>query len=74
MVKEAVGSDSRLQVEIIKSICNAADLAEALYFAQMYSVPEEEWPWHLKHYANQNRKFYNKFYILGIYSILYQML
>ena len=54
MAKEAIGTDSRLQVEILRSLVNANDASEALYFAQMYNVSPEEWPWHLVNYVNDN--------------------
>ncbi|XP_031776933.1 exonuclease mut-7 homolog [Nasonia vitripennis] len=54
MAKEAVGSDPRLQAEILRSLVNANDNPEALYFAQTYNVPRDQWPWHLENYVNDN--------------------
>lgn len=54
MAKEAVATDPRLQVAILKSLINANDAAEAMYFAKLYNVPREEWPWHLTNYADDN--------------------
>ncbi|KAJ8687517.1 hypothetical protein QAD02_023311 [Eretmocerus hayati] len=54
MAKEALGSDSLLQAEILRLLINYNDVMEALYFAKNYNVPREEWPWVLSTYADEN--------------------
>ncbi|XP_011495833.1 PREDICTED: exonuclease mut-7 homolog [Ceratosolen solmsi marchali] len=52
MVKEAIGNDPLLQVEIVVFLVNANDCMEALYFAHIYNVPRNKWPSSLKRYSN----------------------
>ena len=47
MAKEAIGSDQKLQIDILNFLCNYNDCAEALHFAQFYSIPKSQWPWYL---------------------------
>ncbi|XP_014209348.1 exonuclease mut-7 homolog [Copidosoma floridanum] len=54
MAKEAIGSDSSLQVEVIRSLANVNDPAEAYYFVQFYSISRDEWPWNVRQYVDEN--------------------
>ncbi|XP_046587355.1 exonuclease mut-7 homolog isoform X1 [Neodiprion lecontei] len=47
MVRETVGTDSRLQFELVKSLAQANDTKEALRWAKDYKMPKDQWPWAL---------------------------
>ena len=53
MVREAVGNDQRLHVELIRSLANS-NIKEALYFAKTFNVPRSEWPWFVAQLDTQN--------------------
>ena len=52
MVREAVGDDERLQLELIKSLSHT-NVKEALYFAKSLNVPQNEWPWTVAQLDNE---------------------
>lgn len=54
MVREAVGNDHKLQVELLVMLVNANDEKEGLYWAKQYKVPKEEWPWAILHEEEYN--------------------
>lgn len=47
MARETVGTDSRLQFELVKSLAQANDTKEALRWAKHYKMPKDQWPWAL---------------------------
>lgn len=47
MARETVGTDSRLQFELVKALAQANDTKEALRWAREYKMPKEQWPWAL---------------------------
>ncbi|XP_015586273.1 exonuclease mut-7 homolog [Cephus cinctus] len=54
MVREAVGTDEKLQLELVKQVTHMGDLEEALYWAKTYNIPKQEWPWSLSDMEEQN--------------------
>lgn len=54
MAKEAVADDPKLQAKILEFLINNNDTMEALHFARTFNVPQNEWPWHLENYVNDN--------------------
>ncbi|XP_067212530.1 exonuclease mut-7 homolog [Linepithema humile] len=54
MVREAVGDDRKLQVELLLMLVNANDEKEGLYWAKQYQIPKEEWPWAILHEEEYN--------------------
>lgn len=53
MVKEAVGNDERLHIEVVKTL-SFTNVKEALYFAKLLNVPESEWPWSVQQMEKEN--------------------
>ncbi|XP_043287012.1 exonuclease mut-7 homolog [Venturia canescens] len=45
MAREAVGTNEKLQLELVKQLCSMNDNEEALYWAQTFDIPKNEWPW-----------------------------
>lgn len=74
MAKEAVASDSRLQVEILKLLVNANDAPEAFYFAKLYNVSKEEWPWHLQNWASHTDSNCEIFFAQSLLSFVVKLI
>lgn len=54
MVREAVGNDHKLQLELLLMLVNANDEKEGLYWAKQYNIPKDEWPWAILHEEEYN--------------------
>lgn len=56
MVREAVGNDDTLQVNLLSMLVNVDDVQEGLYWAKEFNIPKEYWPWHIIQAEEQNRE------------------
>lgn len=48
MAREHVGTNEKLQLELVKQLYSMNDSDEALYWAHIYGIPKNEWPWGLR--------------------------
>lgn len=47
MVREAVGTNDMLQLDLVRQLYSMNENMEALYWAQAYDIPKGQWPWGL---------------------------
>ncbi|XP_020281689.1 exonuclease mut-7 homolog isoform X3 [Pseudomyrmex gracilis] len=45
MVREAIGNDTKLQIELLPMLTHVNDAEEGLYWAKEYNIPKQQWPW-----------------------------
>jgi hypothetical protein len=48
MVREAVGDNGDLQLELVESVNSSGDTQEALYWANTYGIPKHKQPYNVK--------------------------
>ncbi|XP_047368206.1 exonuclease mut-7 homolog isoform X5 [Vespa velutina] len=53
MIREAVGHDTQLQLETVKSLSMVGETKEGLYWAKTFNIPKEQWPWAISFQAEQ---------------------
>ena len=47
MVREAVGTNDKLQLDLVRRLYEMSDNKEAFYWARTYDIPKDQWPWGL---------------------------
>lgn len=57
MVREAIGSDSKLQIELLPMLTHVNDAEEGLYWAKEYNIPKQQWPWAIVFAEEQSNAF-----------------
>ncbi|XP_066592164.1 exonuclease mut-7 homolog [Prorops nasuta] len=55
MVKEAVGDDPKLKVDLLYLLTQANETQESLYWARAFNIPKNKWPWAVSHLAEQSQ-------------------
>jgi len=48
MVREAVGDNEDLQLELVEGVNNSGDPHEALYWANTYGIPKHKQPYNVR--------------------------
>jgi hypothetical protein len=60
MVREAVGDNKDLQLELVEGVNNSGDPHEALYWANTYGIPKHKQPYNVR--ALQEEATYRSVY------------